>query len=164
MNLLGRLTHVRLRWHLLLVSFPCAWIGLLIAYALGMAWYSRTQPSGVFLVAAVSWALMWVWGACAALMLANTWRTAGAKGLRAKATWLQALVIVSGFQAAAAMAMFFAMTGWVPEAFLYAPLVVLFGAPWASVGWHLRWLGRGEAISPWPSLPGQPMIPPERVP
>ncbi|AVJ31846.1 hypothetical protein CLM74_03135 [Stenotrophomonas sp. MYb57] len=142
MKPLVRLTHVRLRWHLLLVSIPFALVGLVAACALFMVWLIRPQPSEAFLMAAANWAVMSVWSAYAAVMLANTWRTAGAAGLHLQASWLEALPIVSGFQAGAAVAMLFTAIGWEPAALIYAPFLIIFGAPWASLSWHLRRLGR----------------------
>lgn len=134
---------VGLLLHLLLFSIPCALAGALIALVLLMAWLSR-QPSEVFLMAAASWALMSVWSAYTAPMLANAWRTAGSQGLCSKAAWLEALPIVSTVQAAAVAAMLYAAIGWDPGLLLVMPFLIVFGAPWARLSLHLRWLAKLE--------------------
>ncbi|HEL3170354.1 TPA: hypothetical protein UMF63_001464 [Stenotrophomonas maltophilia] len=143
MNTLVHQKRIRLRLHLLLFSIPCALAGVLVALVLLMIWISR-QSSEAFLMAIANWSVMSVWSAYAALMLANTWRTAGAQGLHARKSWLEALPIVSAFQAAAAVSMLFAATGWAPGLLLAAPVLIIIGAPWASLSWHLRWLSRLE--------------------
>ncbi|HEL4110592.1 TPA: hypothetical protein UM343_000700 [Stenotrophomonas maltophilia] len=143
MNAYVQRKRIRVLWHLLLFSIPCAMAGVLATLVLLMVWLSR-QPSEAFLMAAANWGVMSVWSAYAALMLANTWRTCGAEGLQSQSTWLIALPVVSAFQAVAAAAMLFTAIGWEPAALLYAPFLMIFGAPWASLSWHLRRLSRLE--------------------
>lgn len=144
MNPLGRLAHVRLRWHLLLFSIPCALVGVLATCALFMVWLARPQPPEAFLMAAANWVVMSVWSAYAAVVLGDSWRTAGVEGLHSHAGLLEALPIVSAFQAAASVAMLFTAIGWEPAALLYTPFLMTICAPWASLSWHMRWLSRQE--------------------
>lgn len=143
MNLTGRRKGFGLLLHLLLFSIPSALVGSLAVLLLVWGWMNR-QAGEAFPVALFTWSLLSVWSAYAALMLANTWRTAGVKGLKVKAAWLDALLIVSAFQAAAALAMAIAVIGWKPAELLRDPYLFIFGAPWASLSWHMRWLSRQE--------------------
>lgn len=143
MNSTGGRKGVGLLLHLLFFSIPSALAGSLAVLLLVWGWMNR-QAGEAFPIPLFTWMLLSVWSAYAALMLANTWRTAGAKGLQVRAAWLEALLIVSAFQAAAALAMAIAVIGWKPAELLRSPYLFIFGAPWASLSWHLRWLARVE--------------------